>query len=70
VVVYSGDKQIYGDSGWEQFFTNQPMAVNGVFRVQIHAKDGNHAPISQEILLDYPGYCSSSLALVVFTKNR
>lgn len=70
VVVYSGDKQLYGDSGWEQFFNNSPMAASGVFRVQIHAKDGNHAPISQEIVLDYPGYCSSALARIVFTKNH
>lgn len=70
VVIYSGDKQLYGDSGWEQFFNSAPMAVSGVFRVQIHAKTGNHAPISQEIALDYPGYCSSALAHIVFTKNH
>ena len=70
VVVYSGDKQLYGDSGWEQFFNNAPMAVSGVFRVQIHSKTGTHPPISQEIILDFPGYCSSSLARIVFTKNH
>ncbi len=70
VVVYSGEKPLYGDSGWEQFFNNAPMAVSGVFRVQIHAKDGNHPPISQEIVLDFPGYCSTALARIVFTKNH
>lgn len=69
-VVYSGDKQLYGDSGWEQYFNNAPMAVKGVFRVQIHAKEGNHPPISPEIVLDYPGYCSGALARVVFVRNH
>ncbi|MGC9467359.1 MAG: hypothetical protein ACP5HS_02090 [Anaerolineae bacterium] len=70
-VVYSGDKQAYGDSGWEQFFNNAPMAVNGVFRVQIHSRDNpNHPPISAEIVLNYPGYCSKALARIVFVKNH
>ncbi len=71
VVVNSGDKQSYGDSGWEQFFLNYPMEVNGVFRVQIHDKDNpKHPPVSQEIVLNFPGFCSKSLAKIVFTKNH
>jgi len=71
VVVNSGDKQLYGASGWEQFFTNRPMAVNGIFRVQLHSRDNpNHPPVSAEIILDFPGYCSASMAHIVFTLNH
>jgi hypothetical protein len=71
VVVNSGDKQLYGDSGWEQFFDSSPKEVNGVFRVQIHSRDdASHAPISPEIVLDFPGYCSKALANIVFVKNH
>lgn len=70
-VVTSGDKQLYGDSGWEQFFTDHPQEARGVFRVQIHSKDDpNHPPISAEIVLDFPGYCSQALAHIVFIKNH
>jgi hypothetical protein len=71
VVVTSGDKQNYGDAGWEQFFLNNPQELRGVFRVQIHDKyNPNHPPVSQEIVLNFPGYCSQSLARIVFTKNH
>ena len=70
VVVNSGDKQMYGDAGWEQFFNNQPLELNGIFRVQLHSPYGEHPPISAEIVLDYPGYCSQSLALIIFTQNH
>ncbi len=70
-VVTSGDKQLYGDSGWEQFFNSAPQETHGVFRVQIHSRDDpNHPPISSEIVLDYPGFCSQALARVVFIKNH
>jgi len=70
-VVTSGNKQMYGDSGWEQFFNNEPLEINGVFRVQIHARDNpDHPPVSEEIILDFPGYCSKSMAFIVFTKNH
>lgn len=70
-VVNSGSKQMYGDAGWEQFFNNQPQELKGVFRVQIHSRDNpNHPPISQEIVLDFPGFCSQSLARIVFIKNH
>ncbi len=71
VVINSGDDQMYGDSGWEQYFLDRPTAVNGVFRVQIHSKDNpNHPPISGEIILNFPGYCSQSLARVTLIKNH
>jgi len=71
VVVTSGSKQMYGDAGWEQFFSNQPMEANGVFRVQLHSRDDpNHPPISQEIVLNFAGYCSQSMAQIIFTKNH
>jgi len=69
-VVNSGDKQVYGDSGWEQFFDSTPREVNGVFRVQVHAKYDPHPPISPEIVLDFEGYCSLALARIVFVKNH
>jgi hypothetical protein len=70
-VVTSGDKQIYGDSGWEQFFMGQPTQAQGVFRVQIHARDNpDRPPISEVIELNYEGYCSQSLALITFVKNH
>ncbi len=71
VVVNSGDKQNYGDSGWEQFLLNNPQELRGVFRVQIHDKNNpNHLPVSQEIALDFSGLCSQSLAVITFTKNH
>ena len=71
LVVNSGDSQMYGDSGWEQFFTDRPMNVNGVFRVQIHSRDNpNHPPISGEIILNFPGYCSKSLAQITLINNH
>jgi len=70
-VVNSGDKQVYGDSGWEQFFDSSPKEVSGVFRVQIHSRDNpNHPPISAEIVLDFEGLCSGAMARVVFVKNH
>lgn len=69
-VVTSGSKQMYGDSGWEQFLLNQPQELRGVFRVQLHSPYGDHPPVSNVIVLDYPGFCSTSLANITFTKNH
>jgi len=70
-VVTSGDNQRYGDAGWEQFFLPYPQELRGVFRVQIHDKNNpNHPPVSQEIVLNFPGFCSQSLARITFTKNH
>ncbi len=71
VVVISGDKQMYGDSGWEQFFTNASQESKGIFRVQLHDPNNpNHPPISEEIELNFTGYCSTSMAHIIFTKNH
>ncbi len=70
VVIISGSKQIYGDSGWEQFFLNQPVEMNGVFRVQLHSKYEPYTPVSEEIVLNFPGLCSKSLAHIIFTQNH
>jgi len=70
VVILSGSKQVYGDSGWEQFFLSQPAEMNGVFRVQLHSPYEPHTPVSEEIVLNFPGLCSKSLAHIVFTKNH
>ncbi len=69
VVVQSGSKQMYGDSGWEQFINNQPIEMQGVFRVQIHSQD-SRTPASEEIILNFDGYCSGAMAFIVFTKNH
>lgn len=70
-VVTSGDRPVYGDAGWEQFFDSSPRTVQGAFRVQIHAKDDpNHPPVSAEIVLNFEGLCSTSLAHIVFIKNH
>ncbi len=70
VVVNSGSKQMYGDSGWEQFFLAQPTEMKGVFHVQLHSPYGEHPPVSADIVLNYEGFCSMSLARVIFTKNH
>ncbi len=69
VVVHSGSKQMYGDSGWEQFINNQPMEMRGIFRVQLHSPEDS-TPISEEIILDFEGYCSGAMAFIVFIKNH
>lgn len=70
LVVYSGDKTMYGAAGWEQFFNNYPIEISGEFKVQLHDKNAPHAPLSEQITLDFTGYCSKSMAYIVFTKNR
>ncbi|MBN1876756.1 MAG: hypothetical protein JXA33_21205 [Anaerolineae bacterium] len=71
IVVNAGDNPMYGDSGWEQFFTNKPTELRNVFRVQIHSRDNpNHPPVSEEIVLDFPGYCSEAMAYIIFTQNH
>jgi hypothetical protein len=40
-------------------------------RVQLHDPYGDdHLPISEEIVIDFPGYCGGALGYVVFTKNH
>jgi hypothetical protein len=47
------------------------MDAAGIFRVQIHARDNpDHPPVSEEIVLNFEGFCSKSLALINFVKNH
>ncbi len=68
--IEAGEFQMYGDSGWEQFFNNYPIEVEGEYRVQLHDKNPPHGPVSDVITLDFQGFCSKSMAFVVFTQNH
>ena len=74
VVVSSGSdtrhNTIYGNqAAWEQFFNNKPQSME--IRVQLHDPYGeSHLPISEEIVIELPGYCGAALAYVVFTQNH
>lgn len=74
VVVTSGADQrlntIYGfDAAWEQFFGPNPKPIE--IRVQLHDPYGeDHLPVSNEIVLDLPGTCSTALGYIVFTLNH
>lgn len=74
VVVTSGSdarfNTIYGNqAAWEQFFAPEPKSFQA--RVQLHDpyRDA-HPPISEEIVIDMPGYCGGALGYVVFTQNH
>jgi hypothetical protein len=73
VVAAGADQRlntIYGsEAAWEQFFGPNPKPIE--IRVQLHDPfRENHAPVSQEIVIDLPGTCSTALAYVVFTMNH
>jgi len=74
VVVTSGAdarfNTIYGhDAAWEQFFDASPKPLE--VRVQLHDPDrAEHPPISEEIVVNMPGYCNGALGYVVFTQNH
>jgi hypothetical protein len=73
VVVAGGNQRfntIYGSAAaWEQFFGPNPQVME--VHVQLHDPYGaDHLPISEEIVIDFPGACSRALAYVVFTKNH
>lgn len=74
VVVTSGAdtrfNTIYGSqAAWEQFFDNKPKPIQ--IRVQIHDPyRSDHPPVSDEIVLDMPGYCGGALGFIVFTQNH
>ncbi|MFP4343127.1 MAG: hypothetical protein ACLFU8_00405 [Anaerolineales bacterium] len=69
-VIHSGDYPMYGASGWEQFFNNHPIQVSDIYHVQLHDKNPPHAPVSPVIKPEFEGYCSSSMAFIVFTMNH
>lgn len=61
---------VYGsEAAWEQFFGPNPKAME--VRVQLHDPfREDHLPVSEEIVIDFPGYCGGALGYVVFTKNH
>ena len=64
-------KPLYGDSGWEQFFNSAPQEVRAFSGADpTHGTILTTAPVSPEIALDFPGYCSKSLAHIVFVQNH
>jgi len=73
-VVVAGDNQryntIYGsDAAWEQFFAPNPKPME--VHVQLHDPyRADHLPISEEIVIDFPGYCGGALGYVEFTQNH
>jgi len=60
----------YGNmAAWEQFFDAAPKPME--VRVQLHDPyRGDHPPISEEIVIDMPGYCGAALGYIVFTQNH
>ena len=74
VVVTSGADQglntRYGNqAAWEQFFDANPKPMQ--VRAQLHDPyREDHLPISDEIVIDLPGYCGAALGYVVFTQNH
>jgi len=73
-VVAAGANQryntVYGsEAAWEQFFAPNPKAME--VHVQLHDPfREDHLPISEEIVIDFPGYCGGALGYVVFTQNH
>ncbi len=73
-VVSSGSRTdlntIYANqAAWEQFFDSSPKPME--VRVQLHDPYGeNHLPISEEIVIKFPGYCGAAMGYVVFTQNH
>jgi hypothetical protein len=57
------------EAAWEQFFGPSPKPIE--IRVQLHDPyRQDHPPVSDEIVIDLPGTCSTALAYVVFTQNH
>lgn len=61
---------IYGsEAAWEQFFA--PSAKVMEVHVQLHDPySADHPPVSEEIVLNFPGYCGGALGYVTFTQNH
>jgi len=74
VVVNSGAdarfNTIYGNqAAWEQFFDSKPKVLQ--IHVQLHDPSReDHPPISEEVVIDMPGYCGAGLGYVVFIQNH
>jgi len=61
---------IYGNkAAWEQFFDAKPKPME--IKVQLHDPyRDDHLPISEEIIVNMPGFCGAGLAYVTFTQNH
>ena len=74
VVVTSGSSvdlnTLYGSqAAWEQFFDSTPKPME--IRLQLHDPyRDDHLPISEEVVIKFPGYCGSALGYVIFTQNH
>jgi hypothetical protein len=74
VVVNSGadaglNTRYGNEAAWEQFFDSSPKPLS--VRVQLHDPyREDHLPISEEVVVDLPGYCGAALGYVVFTQNH
>jgi hypothetical protein len=74
VVVNSGGEAqhatVYGNqAAWEQYYDNHPKPME--VRVQLHDPyRDDHLPISEEVVVQFPGFCGSALGYVVFTQNH
>lgn len=57
------------EAAFEQFFDAKPKIMQ--IRMQLHDPyNKDHPAISDEIVLDFQGFCGGALAYVVFTKNH
>jgi len=70
-VIVSGSSAhhntVYGyQSAWELFYDANPKPME--VRVQLHDNQGR--PISEEIVIEFLGYCNAALGYVVFTQNH
>ncbi|NLE43176.1 MAG: hypothetical protein GX620_00535 [Chloroflexi bacterium] len=74
VVVTSGSdarfNTIYGSqAAFEQFFDGAPKSME--VRVQLHDPyRSDHPPISEELVVNFLGFCGAALGQVVFTQNH
>ncbi len=61
---------IYGsDAAWEQFLDVRVKPIQ--VRVQLHDPfRDDHPPISDEVVVDLPGFCGGALGYVVFIQNH
>ncbi len=73
-VVNAGADQrfntIYGSqAAFELFFDNKPKPMQ--VRLQLHDPyKPNHPAVSDEVVIDFPGFCGGALGYVVFTQNH
>lgn len=61
---------IYGsEAAWEQFMAPNPKPIE--VHVQLHDPyRDDHPPVSEEIVINFPGVCGRALGYIEFTKNH